>query len=129
MSTVHCHAFSILFQLFTRHGVLEKYFQIRYTNEQNHYGESSQLETVEHVLKECSLHPAEWDLLKKVSLELGYKILLGTKKSFGVVFKFLDSLLQILVVMVSFIRAACQGFTEYRTLVLIYLVSCIKGSP
>ena len=55
-----------------------------------------QLETVEHVLKECPLHPTERDLLRKVSPELDPKILLDTKKGLSAVVKFLDSLSQLL---------------------------------
>jgi hypothetical protein len=55
-----------------------------------------QLETVEHILKECPLHSAERDYLRKVSPELDPKILLDTKKGLGAVVKFLDSLPQLL---------------------------------
>ena len=55
-----------------------------------------QLEKVEHVLKECPLHPAERDLLRKVSLELDSKILVDIKKGLGAVVKFLDPLPQLL---------------------------------
>ena len=47
-------------------------------------------------LKECPLHPAERDLLRKVSPELDPKILLDTKKGLDAVVKFLDSLPQLL---------------------------------
>jgi hypothetical protein len=96
MSTVPRHTLSKLFQLRTGHGVLGKYFQMRCINERNHYCECGQLETVEHVLKECSLHSAERDYLRKVSPELDPKILLDTKKGLGAVVKFLDSLPQLL---------------------------------
>jgi hypothetical protein len=59
-------------------------------SEQNHYCKCGQLETVEHVLKECPLHSAERDYLRKVSPEL------DTKKGLGAVVKFLDSLPQLL---------------------------------
>ena len=52
--------------------------------------------TVEHILKECPLDPAERDLLKKVFPELDPKIFFDTKKSLGAVVKFLDSLPQLL---------------------------------
>jgi hypothetical protein len=87
---------SKLFQLRTGHGVLGKYFQMRCINERNHNCECGQLETVEHVLKECPLHSAERDYLRKVSPELDPKILLDTKKGLGAVVKFLDSLPQLL---------------------------------
>jgi hypothetical protein len=95
-------------------GALGKYFQMRCINERNHYCECDQLETVEHVLKECPLHSAERDYLRKVSPELDPKItdylskktdylsisdpkiLLDTKKGLGAVVKFLDSLPQLL---------------------------------
>jgi hypothetical protein len=48
-----------------------------------------------HVLKECPLHSAERDYLRKVSPELDPKILF-TKKGLGAVVKFLDSLPQLL---------------------------------
>jgi hypothetical protein len=69
---------------------------MRCINERNHYYECGQLETVEHVLKECPLHSAERDYLRKVSPVLDPKILLDTKKGLGAVVKFLDSLLQLL---------------------------------
>ena len=96
MSSVSRHTFSKLFQLRTGHGVLGKYFRTRGIDERDHNCECGQLETVEHVLKECPLHPAERDLLKKVSPELDPKILLDTKKGLGAVVKFLDSLPQLL---------------------------------
>jgi hypothetical protein len=96
MSTVPRHTLSKLFQLCTGHGVLGKYFQMRCINERNHYCECGQLETVDHVLKECPLHSAERDYLRKVSPELDPKILLDTKKGLGAVVKFLDSLPQLL---------------------------------
>ena len=70
------HTFSKLLQLRTDHDVLEKYFQTRGIKEKTHNCECSQLETVEHVLKECgSLYPAEPDLVRKVfPLELDIKI-------------------------------------------------------
>jgi hypothetical protein len=90
MSTVPRHTLSKLFQLRIGHGALEKYFQMRCINEKNHYCECGQLETVEHVLKECPLHSAERDCLKKVSPEL------DTKKGLGAVVKFLNSFPQLL---------------------------------
>ena len=93
MSSVSRHTFSKLFQLRTGHGVLGKYFRTRGIDERDHNCECGQLETVEHVLKECPLHPAERDLLRKVSPELDPKILVDTKKGLGAVVKFLDSLL------------------------------------
>jgi hypothetical protein len=96
ISTVPCHTLSKLFQLRTGHGVLGKYFKMRYINEQNYYCECGQLETVGHVLEECPLHSAERDYLRKVSPELDPKILLDIKKGLGAVVKFLDSLPQLL---------------------------------
>lgn len=40
--------------------------------ERNGYCEYFQLETIERVLKECPLNPAEQDMLKKVSLNLDH---------------------------------------------------------
>ena len=90
------HTFSKLLQLRTDHGVLEKYSQTRGIKEKTHNCECSQLETVEHVLKECFLHSAKRDLLSKVSPELDPKKNLGIKKCLGAAVKFLDSLLQLL---------------------------------
>jgi hypothetical protein len=90
MSIVPRHTLSKLFQLRTDHGALEMYFQMRCINERNHYCKCGQLETVENVLKECLLHSAERDYLRKVSPEL------DTKKGLGAVVKFLDSLPQLL---------------------------------
>ena len=72
------------------------FFVYIFSDERDHKCECGQLETVEHVLKECPLHPAERDLLRKVSPELDPKILLDTKKGLGAVVKFLDSLPQLL---------------------------------
>ena len=66
------------------------------TNRRNHCCEHGQLDIVEHLLKERPLHPAERDLLRRVSPELDPKILLDTKKGLGAVVKFLDSLPQLL---------------------------------
>ena len=96
MSTVPRHTLSKLFQLRTGHGVLGNYFQRLGISERNHYCECGQLETVEHILKECPLYPAERDYLRKVSPELEPRILLDTKKGLGAVVKFLDSLPQLL---------------------------------
>jgi hypothetical protein len=63
---------------------------MRCINERNHYCQCGQLETVEHVLKECPLHSAERDYLRKVSSEL------DTKNGLRAVVKFLDSLPQLL---------------------------------
>jgi len=96
MSIVSRHIFRKLFQLRTGHGVLGKYFRTRGIDERDHNCECGQRETVEHVLKECPLHPAERDLLRNISPELDPRILLDTKKGLGVVAKFLDSLQQLL---------------------------------
>jgi len=96
MSSVSRHIFSKLFQLRTGHGVLGKYFRTRGIDERNRNCECGQLETVEHVLKECPLQPAERYLLRKVFPELDTKILLDTNKGLGAVVKFLYSLPQLL---------------------------------
>ena len=96
MNSVPRHTFSKLFQLRTGHGVLGKYFQKRGIKERSHNCECGQLETVEHILKECPLHPVEREVLRKVSPELDLKILLDTKKGLDAVVKFLDSLPQLL---------------------------------
>ena len=70
MNSVSRHTFIKLFQLRTGHGVLGKYFRTRDIDERDHNCEYGQLETIEHVLKECSIHPAERDFLKKVSQSL-----------------------------------------------------------
>ena len=62
---------------------------------------------------ECPLHPAERDLLRKVSPELDPKILLDTKKGLGAVVKFLDSLPQLL----------CWWFAWLSSLLRFYWVS------
>jgi hypothetical protein len=56
----------------------------------NHYCECGQLETVEHVFKECLLHHAEQGYLRRVFSEL------DTKNGLGAVIKFLNSLPQLL---------------------------------
>jgi hypothetical protein len=96
INTVPRHILSKLLQLRTCHGALGKYFQMKCINERNHYCEYDPLETVEHVLKECPLHSAERDYLRKVSPELDPKILLDTKKGLGAVVKLLDLLPQLL---------------------------------
>jgi hypothetical protein len=85
------------FQFRTDHGALGKYFQMKHINKRNHYCECGQLETVEHVLKECPLHSAERDYLRKVSPEPDPKILLDIKEGLGAAVKFLDSLPQLLL--------------------------------
>ena len=70
MNSVSRHTFIKLFQLHTGHGVLGKYFRTRGIDERNHNCECGQLETIEHVLKGCAIHPAERDFLKKVSQSL-----------------------------------------------------------
>ena len=96
-SAMKSRLYSILIRMKEiRRGVLGKYFRTRGIDERDHNCECGQLETVEHVLKECPLHPAERDLLRRVSPELDPKILLDTKKSLGAVVKFLDSLPQLL---------------------------------
>lgn len=47
--------------------------------ERNNYCRCGQLETFEHVLKECPFQSTERDLLREVSPELDHKILLDTK--------------------------------------------------
>ena len=96
MRTVPRHTFSKLFQLRTGHGALGKYFQTRCITERDYNCECGQLETVEHVLKECPLHPVERSFLSKVSPELDLRVLLDTKKGLGAVVKFLNSLPQLL---------------------------------
>ena len=59
---------------------------MKYIVKQNLFGKCGQPKTVKHVLKECPLHPAERDLLSKVSSELDLRILLDTKKGLGAVF-------------------------------------------
>ena len=59
-------------------------------NERDHNCECGQLETVKHILKECPLHSAEQEVLRKVAPDLDPKIPLGTKKGLGAVVKFLD---------------------------------------
>ena len=89
------------------------FFVYIFSDERDHNCECGQLETVEHVLKECPLHPAERDLLRKVSPELDPKILLDTKKGLGAVVKFLDSLPQLL----------CWWFAWLSSLLRFYWVS------
>jgi len=96
MNNVPRHAFSKLFQLHTGHDVLGKYFQTRGIKQRKHNCKCSQLETVEHVLKECPLHPTERNLLRKVFPELDLKILLDTKKGLDAVARSLDLLPQVL---------------------------------
>ena len=128
MSSVSRHTFSKLFQLRTGHGVLGKYFRTRGINERDHNCECGQLETVEHVLKECPLHPAERDLLRKVSPELDPKILLDTKKGLGAVVKLFfhhpTSLL-----MVRLIKQLVKVLLGVESLVLSYWVLCIYSFP
>ena len=71
------------------------FFVYIFSDERDHNCECGQLETVEDVLKESPQHPAERDLLRKVSPELDPRILLDTK-GLGTVVEFLDSLPQLL---------------------------------
>ena len=70
MNSVSRHIFIKLFQLCTGHDVLGKYLRTRGIDERDHNCECGQLETIEHVLKECAIHHAERDFLKKVSQSL-----------------------------------------------------------
>ena len=96
MSKLPRHTISKLFQLRTGHGILVKYFWTRGIDERDNNCECGQLETIEHVLKECPLHHTKRDLMRKFSPELDLKIFLDTKTGLGAVFKFLDSLPQLL---------------------------------
>ena len=69
---------------------------MRCITERDYNCECGQLETVEHVLKECPLHPVERSFLSKVSPELDLRVLLDTKKGLEAVVKFLNSLPQLL---------------------------------
>jgi hypothetical protein len=60
--------------------------------ERSHYCECGQLETVEHILRDCALHYIERSCLRKVSPELDLQVLLDTKKGLGAVVKLLNSL-------------------------------------
>ena len=113
MNNVPRHAFSKLFQLHTGHDVLGKYFQTRGIKQRKHNCKCSQLETVERVLKECPLHPAERNLLRKVFPELDIKILLDTKKGLDAVARSLDLLPQVL----------CWQFAWLSSLLRFYWVS------
>lgn len=73
MSAMPHHTFGKLFQLCTGHGVWGKCSQMNCVRKRNGYCEYFQLETIERVLKECPLNPAEQDMLKKVSLKLNHK--------------------------------------------------------
>ena len=113
MSSVPRHTFSKLFQVRTGHGVLGKYCRTRGIDVQDHNCACSQLETVEHVLKECPLHPVERDLLRKVSPELDPRFVLDIRKGLGVVVRFLDSLPQLF----------CWWFVWLSSLLRFYWVS------
>ena len=106
MNNVPRHAFSKLFQLHTGHDVLGKYFQTRGIKQRKHNCKCSQLETVEHVLKECgSLYPDEPDLVRKAfSQSLISRFLLNCK-GLGAVFKFFGLLPQLSLLMVRLICA------------------------
>ena len=94
MNSVSRHTFSKLFQLCRGHGVLGKYFRTKCIDERDHNCECGHLETVGHVLKECPLHPAERNFLKKVSPVLDPKILLDTREGLSAVVKFLLEMYQ-----------------------------------
>jgi hypothetical protein len=90
------HTLSKLFQLRTGHGALGSYFKKKFIAERSHYCVCGQLETAEHILRDCALHPTERSCLRIVFPELDLQVLLDTKKSLGAVVKFLDSLPQLL---------------------------------
>lgn len=115
MSTMPHHTFGKLFQLCTGHGGRGKCSQMNCVRERNGYCEYFQLETIERVLKEWPLNPAEQDMLKKVSLKLDHI------KSAGFT-------TVTLLLIDRYIRAACWGFTECQSLVSTYWVLCIAGS-
>jgi hypothetical protein len=71
------------------------FFKKRFAAERSHYCECSQLETVEHILRDCFLYPTKFSCLKSFP-EIDLQALLDTKKGFCAVVKFLDSLPQLL---------------------------------
>jgi hypothetical protein len=81
-----------LFQLQTGHSALGNYLKKSLIAEKSHYCKCGQLETVEHILRDCAQHPLECSCLRKVSPELDLHVLLDTKKGLGAVAKFLNSL-------------------------------------
>jgi hypothetical protein len=80
MATAPRHTLSRLFQFRTGYGALGSYFKKRFIAERSHYCECCQLETVEHILIDCTLHPTERSYLKKVSSELDLQVLHNIKK-------------------------------------------------
>lgn len=102
---------------------------MRYTSRKSHYCKRGQMETIEHVLKECSLHPAVWDLLDKISPELDLNILLDPSKgpcSNIVVRRFITVTSML---MICLVRASHWGFTACQYLVSTYWGLRITGSP
>jgi hypothetical protein len=95
MATAPCHTLSKPFQLRTGHGSLASYLKKGFIAERSHYCECGQLETVEHISRDCALHPTERSCLRKVSPEFDLQVL-DTKKGRGAMVKFLDSLPQLL---------------------------------
>ena len=95
MSTVPRHAFSKLFQLCTGHGVLGKYFQMRYISKRNHYYECGQLETIEARSQGMSFVSCRVRL-EMFSGRLIPILCLVSKRALGMVAELLSSLLQIL---------------------------------
>lgn len=74
------------------HGVMGKRSKISYIKKQDNYSGCGQLETIEHVLKECPLYPTEQQYLRKVAPELDPRISLDTKKNLVTIIEFLDLL-------------------------------------
>jgi hypothetical protein len=95
MATAPRHTLSKLFQLRTGHGSRGSYFNKKFIAERSHYCECGQFETVEHILRDCALHPIERSCLRKVSPELDFQVLLDTKRGLGAMVKFLGSLPQL----------------------------------
>jgi hypothetical protein len=95
MVTAPIHTLSKLSQLCTGDGALGSYFKKRFIAERSCYCECDQLETVEHILRGCALHPTKRSCLKKVFPDLDLQVLLDTKKGLDAVVNFLDSLPQL----------------------------------
>jgi hypothetical protein len=82
-----------VFQHRTQHGDLESYFKKKLIAERSHYCECGQLETVEHILRDCALHPTERSrCLGNFFPELDLQGLLDIKKVCGAMVKSLSPL-------------------------------------
>jgi hypothetical protein len=127
MIAIPLHTLSKLFQLSTGHGALWSFFKKRFIAEKSHYCECGQLETVEHVLRDCVLRSvAAWE---KFLRSLIYNSFLIPRRVLVQLVKLLNSLPPLFLLIICLIRAVCWSFAVCQSPVSSYQVLCISDFP